>query len=66
MTQDVFSIDEAAALIRCHPQTLRRAIRAGALKAARIGRNYVIGRPDLAAFYASKGGGQLFVDDAGN
>ena len=64
MTQDVFSIDEAAALIRCHPQTLRRAIKHGDLHAARIGRSYTISKADLAAFYAAKGGSQLFVEDA--
>ena len=64
MTQDVFSVDEAAALIRCHPQTLRRAIKHGVLRAARIGRSYTISRSDLAAFYSAKGGGQLFADDA--
>ena len=64
MVQETYTLSEAAEVLRCDEQTLRRAIKAGTLRAARIGRNYVVGRPDLAAFYAAKGGGQLFDPDA--
>ena len=64
MIQEVYTVDEAAVLLRCEAQTVRRAIRAGKLQAAKIGKAYAISRPAVEAFFAAKGGGQLFVDDA--
>jgi len=64
MTKDTFTIPEAAELLHCHPQTLRTAIRAGRLKAARIGKALSISKTELAAYFAARGGGRLFEDDA--
>jgi excisionase family DNA binding protein len=59
-----FTLAEAAALLSCHRETLRRAIRDGALRAARLGRAYRVSRLDLEAFWAACGGGDLFSRDA--
>ena len=56
-----FTLIEAAALLSCHRETLRRAIRDGALRAARLGREYRISRLDLEAFWTACGGGELFL-----
>lgn len=52
---------EAANLLRCHKETLRRAILEGGLQAARLGRGYRISRADLQKFWTERGGGELFV-----
>jgi excisionase family DNA binding protein len=56
-----FTLAEAAALLSCHTETLRRAIRVGELRAAKLGREYRISRLDLEAFWSACGGGDLFV-----
>lgn len=56
-----FTLAEAAALLCCHAETLRRAIRGGELRAARLGRGYRISRIDLEAFWTACGGGELFA-----
>ena len=56
-----FTLAEAAALLSCHPETLRRAIREGELQAAKLGRGYRISRLDLEAFWSASGGGELFA-----
>jgi len=64
--KNAFSIKEAAELLSCHPDTLRRAIKAGKLKAAKLGtdtgkgKDYRISRADLQEYYRSLGGGELF------
>ena len=55
-----FVLAEAAALLNCHPETLRRAVRKGSLQAARLGRGYRFSRSDLQTFWTAQGGGQLF------
>lgn len=55
-----FSLKEAAELLDCHPDTLRRAIKNGKLKAAKLDKNYRISKTDLAEYYRSMGGGELF------
>lgn len=62
-TQQVFTIEKAAALLECHPETVRREIREGRLKAARIGRDYRISRHQLEEYWRAQGGGQLFEDE---
>lgn len=56
-----FTLAEAAALLSCHRETLRRAIRSGNLRAARLGRGFRISRFDLEAFWSACGGGELFA-----
>lgn len=55
-----FTLAEAAELLSCHRETLRRAIRSGGLRAAKLGRGFRISRSDLEAFWTSSGGGDLF------
>ena len=57
-----YTLAEAAKVLSCHPETLRRAIRAGQLQAAKLGRGFRISRIDLEAFWASSGGGVLFAE----
>ncbi len=60
MRKTTFTLAEAAVLLSCHKETLRRAIGAGELRAARLGREYRISRFDLQAFWTAQGGGELF------
>ena len=55
-----YTLSEAAHLLSCHPETLRRAIRNGTLRAAKLGREFRFSRSDLEAFWTSRGGGFLF------
>jgi excisionase family DNA binding protein len=55
-----FTLPEAAKLLSCHRETLRRAIRTGELPAAKLGRDFRISRSDLQAFWTACGGGDLF------
>jgi len=55
-----FTLAEAADLLSCHRETLRRAIRSGELRAAKLGRGFRISRFDLEAFWTTSGGGDLF------
>jgi excisionase family DNA binding protein len=55
-----YSTEELAELIGIHPETLRKEIRAGRLKAATVGRVIRISEPEAAAWWAEQGGGQLF------
>ena len=60
MSKTTFTMAEAAALLSCHAETLRRAIKNGTLHAARLGREYRISRTDLQAFWTARGGSDLF------
>ena len=55
-----FTLAEAAELLSCHRETLRRAIRNGELRAAKLGRGFRISRFDLESFWTASGGGDLF------
>jgi excisionase family DNA binding protein len=56
-----FTLSEAAELLSCHPETLRRAIHNGELRALKLGKGYRISRYDLQAFWTAGGGGELFA-----
>ena len=60
----VFSVPQLAALISVHPDTIRRAIAAGELKAAHGGgrSHYRISRADAQNWWESRGGGILFPE----
>ena len=60
MNKTTFTLAEAAALLSCHAETLRRAIKNKTLHAARLGREYRISRTDLQAFWTTRGGSDLF------
>ena len=57
-----YTLAEAADLLSCHKETLRRAIKSGSLRAAKIGKEYRISKADLEDFWAVRGGGALFDD----
>lgn len=48
--EQVYSIDEAAQMLRVHPDTIRRMIKRGELQANRVGRQYRIPRSELEKF----------------
>jgi excisionase family DNA binding protein len=61
-----YTVKQTAEWFGAHPETIRRAIRSGELKAVRVGRSYRITGYDLEAFWRSKGGGRLFdLEDEG-
>lgn len=49
-------------MLSCHAATLRRAIKAGVLPAARLGKGFRLSRADLEAFWKERGGGVLLGD----
>ena len=55
-----YGLDEVAAILGVHEETVRRAIRTGELAALKLPRNYRVSRAELARWWAAKGGGQLF------
>lgn len=63
MRKTTFTLAEAAAVLSCHKETLRKAITAGEMQSARVGREYRISRADLQAFWTAQGGGELFSPD---
>ena len=63
MQKTTFTLAEAASLLSCHKETLRRAIQGGELQAAKLGREYRISRADLQAFWTAQGGGELFYPE---
>lgn len=62
MLKTTYTLAEAADLLSCHSETLRRAIKEGTLRAAKLGREYRISRSDLQAFWTLRGGWDLFGD----
>ncbi|QLQ40459.2 helix-turn-helix domain-containing protein [Micromonospora robiginosa] len=50
MSNDMYSVDRVAEVLGLHPRTVRGYIRAGRLRATRIGKQYRIARADLDAF----------------
>ncbi|MFU8874270.1 helix-turn-helix domain-containing protein [Micromonospora sp. SL4-19] len=49
MSSDMYSVEQVAELLDLHPRTVRGYIRAGRLRAVRIGKQYRIARADLDA-----------------
>lgn len=62
MRKTTYTLSEAADILSCHSETLRRAIKDGVLSAARLGREYRISRNDLQTFWSERGGGELFTE----
>ena len=63
-TKLVFHVEEIAELLGVHPESVRRWIRSGKLKSAKAGREHLVSRVDLQAFWKKSGGGTLFKDNA--
>jgi excisionase family DNA binding protein len=60
MYKTTYTLVEVAQLLRCHKETLRKAIVDGSLQAARLGRGYRVSRAELLKFWEAMGGGELF------
>ena len=63
MEQKAFSLKEVASILGVHPETIRRAVKAGKLKAAKIGKDYRISKPELERYFKATGGGRLFGEN---
>ncbi len=69
--RQVYTLHEVAELLKVHVQTVRRAVRAGELKAASPGlgkgkgSDLRVSRIELARWWRAKGGGELFADVTG-
>lgn len=69
--QQVYTLHEVAELLKVHVETIRRAVRAGELKAAAPGVGHGKGadqrvsRIELARWWRARGGGDLFADVTG-
>lgn len=50
MKPDLYTAEEAADRLKLHPKTVRRYLREGRLKGARVGKQYRITRQELDAF----------------
>lgn len=60
--QKLLTVDQVADRLNCHRETVLRHIRTGHLKAARIGKGYVVSEPAFAAFLHAQSGADQ--DDA--
>ena len=52
MNNQTYNVAQAAAYLKCHPETVREMIRSGKLLAAKIGRSYCIRQVHLDALLA--------------
>jgi putative uncharacterized protein (fragment) len=53
VNSETYNVAQAAAYLKCHPETVREMIRSGKLVAAKIGRSYCIRKIHLDALIAS-------------
>jgi len=60
MGKEVLTVAEAAELLSCHENTIRREIKRGKLKAAKVGNDWRISLADLEQYWIAIGGSQLF------
>jgi excisionase family DNA binding protein len=60
MHKTTYTLVEVAQLLRCHTETVRKAILDGYLQAAKLGRSYRVSRAELSKFWEAQGGGELF------
>jgi len=63
MEQGAFSLKEVADILNVHSETVRRLIKVGKLKAAKIGKDYRISKPELERYFQAMGGGRLFEEN---
>jgi len=62
VTQQAFSLKEAAKSLGCHRETLRKVIKRGDLEASKVGRDHRISKIELVEYWLNRGGGKLFED----
>ena len=55
MSEQLFTVEQVAQSLSLHVRTIRNYVRAGRLKATRIGKQYRIARSDLQAFTGAAG-----------
>jgi excisionase family DNA binding protein len=55
LSQQLFTVEQVAQSLNLHVRTIRNYVRAGRLKAVRIGKQYRIARSDLDAFTGGSG-----------
>jgi excisionase family DNA binding protein len=60
MKKEVYTVAEAAELLNCHDNTIRREIKRGKLRAAKVGNDWRISKADLEVYWTDIGGRQLF------
>ena len=58
----LLTVHETAALLKVSGESVRRFIRRGDLKAAKVGQGLRISIRDLEAYYRQFGGGSAFLD----
>jgi excisionase family DNA binding protein len=63
--EDVLTLKEAAAFLRCSPDTVKRRARAGLLPASKIGRQWRFRRRDLDEWLAAGGTLREAIEDRG-
>jgi excisionase family DNA binding protein len=63
--EDVLTLKEAAAFLRCSPDTVKRQARAGLLPASKIGRQWRFRRRDLDEWLAAGGTLREAIEDRG-
>lgn len=56
MEETFYSVDDVSAMLGIHPKTVRRYIREGKLRAAKLGKQYRISGHDLSLFLEAHGG----------
>jgi len=61
--ETLLTMQEAAELLRCHPETLRLEARRGNLKAGRIGRDYRVSAKRLDEYWQARGGEPLLLPE---
>lgn len=54
MGKDFYNLQEIAELLNMNLQTIRKYVRAGELKASKIGKQYIVTKENLKAFIDSK------------
>ena len=52
--EQIFSVEEAAKVLQIAPNTMRRYVRTGKVRAAKLGKAYRITESDLMAFLNSQ------------
>ena len=57
----VFSLQEAAAILGLHRNTVSRLLNQGDIRGIRIGREWRISCADMEIWWRSNGGGRLFT-----
>jgi len=60
MQATIYTLETAAEILLLHEETLRRAYRRGALKAAMVGRRLRVSKTELERYWASLGGGEFW------